>query len=222
MRTIRRWSVPQFALLVILTTGCAGDSSTAAQDRELATAVVLTAEDLPGYVEAEPGSPGGGLKADTCNGPNKTWDERPRKRGASGGDFRRDGDSVRVQSAALVTEEETEAQEAMAYLRRTLSSDCVRENDRALLAGDDMTIQSFSVEPLPDLRLGDETVGFRTTARVSSEGKPSTLYFDLLYIRSGRVIGGMMIFQFQTPFPADERARLATVMAGRMQGVAAK
>jgi len=118
-------------------------------------------------------------------------------------------------SAAVVTVEEAEAQEAMAYLRRTLSSDCVRENDKARL-GDDLTVQSFSIAPLPDLTVGDESVAVRTTARVTSEGRPSTLYFDLTYVRTGRVIGGMMIFQFQAPFPTGERVRLATAMANRM------
>lgn len=211
------------ALPVLLMGGvaCGGASGPpAGEDKAWATAIVLKASDLPGFevYEDEDDDGDGGVQA--CLKDNPTWSVRPNPRGA---DSSFANDDVVVASGALLTVKEPEARKAFADVKAAASSQCLRDEFRASVlenAPPCMTIGEVSTVSLPAPGLGDESTAARITMEIAARGQREKLHLDMTFIRHGRTVSGLMASRQGTPFADDERIRLSTVMANRMNGKA--
>lgn len=69
---------------------------------------------------------------------------------------------------------------------------------------------------LATITASEQSVGFRSVVRTRVAGTNLTINFDLTFIRVGRALAIVDVSSPGTPFPAAERTRPATVLAGRM------
>lgn len=192
-------------------------------DKQHAQRIVLTAADVPDYTTDPPEpddelSPEGEAAFNACadNNPLLLQDSADDQRGAESADFSK-GDTITVGSSATLAETEDQARAAMTVLNGAAFSTCF---SRALTEElrRDGTFTNVTVTPskLPALTVGDQSVGYRFLARFRAGGQSLALYADTTFIRTGRALAMLDISSVGSAFPAAERSRLATAMAGRM------
>lgn len=198
--------------------------SQAQLDKQKAQRVLLTAPDLPGYSQDPPdpssdNSPEFEAAANACVNNNPVIvalrsDNDPR--GAVSPDFSK-GETVTVSSGVTFAETEDQARTALVEASAASFPACF---SRALTAElrKDPTYSNVSVTTtkLPDITAGDQSVGYRVVAKFRTEGTNLTANFDFTFLRVGRAVASLDDFSLTTAFPAAERLRLATLIAGRM------
>ena len=191
-------------------------------DRQKAQRIVLTAADLPGYT-AEPPDPVEGSdrleeEAAPCFNNNRLIvrvGQPSDQRGASA-DFRK-GDGVSVGSAVTFAETEDEARAALTDIGAASFPACFSRVLTADLQGTPgVSNVSATTTRLPALAVGDQSVGYRSVVKARSNGTAVTINLDFTFIRTGRAVAVLDDNSLGTPFPASERGRLATALAGRM------
>ena len=239
MRMVRcRRAMALGVTAVLLLVACGGDedssspttvastSTTLSQvelDKQKAQRGVLTAADLPGFApdppDADDQSTDLDAAADACvnNDPVLVrLGEDDDARGARSEDFsRREAESVT--SSASFGETDDQARAALTAVGVASFPACFSDA-LATQLGNDPTFTNVSVSTarLPDITAGDQSVGWRSTARARASGRDVTFYLDFTFIRSGRGVAVLSGLGFGTPFPEADRTRLATLMAGRM------
>ena len=238
MRMVRcRQAVALGATAVMLLVACGDDESSAPPttasttttlspvevDKQKGQRVVLTAADVPGFTQDAPDpdddSPELEAAANACVNNNPLLvrlgeDDDPR--GANSPDFSK-GEELTVNSGVTFGENEDEARAAMTAAGAATFTTCF---SNALTAEfrKDPTFSNVSVTTarLPTLNAGDQSVGYRSTARARVSGQALTFYFDFTFFRVGRAVAVLSGLGFNTQFPEADRSRLVTTMAGRM------
>lgn len=197
--------------------------SQAQLDKAKAQRVVLTVADLPGYT-MDPPDPTDtsslGTDAAACVNNNALLirlGDDPDPRGMLGSDFSK-GDDLTVGSSVTFAETEDEARTAFTDLNAASFPSCFAKTFAAELKKQDPTFTNVTVNTtkLPAITAGDQSVGFRNVARVTSSGVNVTLNVDFTFIRVGRAVAELDTLTVASQFPAAERLRLATAIAGRM------
>lgn len=198
--------------------------SQAQLDKQKAQRIILTAPDLPGYSQDPPdpssdNSPEFEAAANACANNNPVivplrTENDPR--GATSPDFSK-GETVTVSSAVSFAETEDQARTALADLNAASFPACFSQATTAELRRDPaLTNVSVSTTKLPAITAGDQSIGYRVVARFRTEGTNVTANIDFTFIRVGRAVASLDAFSITTGFPAAERLRLATLLAGRM------
>ena len=239
MRTVPcRQIVALCAAAVMLLVACGDDEDSSAPttapttsttlsqvevDRQKGQRVVLTAADVPGFTEDAPDPDDDSEEleaaANACvnNDPLLSRlgeDDDPR--GASSPDFSQ-GERFTVNSGVTFAENDDQARAAMTAVSAPSFTGCFSNALAAELRKDPtFTNVSVTTARLPAINAGDQTVGYRSTARARVANQAVTFYFDFTFIRSGRVLSVISGLGFDTPFPEADRSRLATTIAGRM------
>lgn len=192
-------------------------------DKQKAQRVVLTAADLPGYTQ-DPPRPSGdraefAAAANACVNNNPVivalgQDTDPR--GATSPGFRK-GETVTVSSSVTFGETEDAARSVMADLNAASFPACFSRAFTAELRKDTTNSNvSVTTTKLAALNVGDQSVAYRTVARLRTQGTNAVLNVDFTFIRVDRALGSIQDLQATSAFPDAERLRLATALAGRM------
>jgi hypothetical protein len=198
--------------------------SQAQLDKQKAQRIILTATDLPGYSQDPPdpssdNSPEFEAAANACVNNNPVivalrTDNDPR--GAVSPDFSK-GETASVSSGVTFAETEDKARTALADAGAASFPACF---SRAFTAEvrKEPTYSNVSVTTtkLPDITAGDQSLGYRVVTKFRTEGTNVTANFDFTFVRVGRAVANLDDFSLTTAFPAAERLRLATLIAGRM------
>lgn len=193
-------------------------------DKQKAQRVVLTAADLPGFTQDPPDA--GDQSADLEAAANACVNndvllvrlgEDSDPRGAKSEDFSR-GETQSVTSSVTFGENEDQSRASLTAVGAAAFPGCF-SNALATELRKDATFSNVSVSTarLPNLTgAGDQSVGWRSTARARVSGQNVTFYFDFTFVRVGRAVSVLSGLGFGTPFPEADRSRLATLLAGRM------
>ncbi len=237
MRTVRcRRSLALLVSAIMLLVACGDDESSAPAttvppstttpqvelDRQKAQRLGLTAADLPGFTMApDTGGDSADLEAATNACVNNDpllvrlgEDDDPR--GASSADFKR-GETLTVHSGVTFGESEDQTRVAMAAIGASSFPGCFSDAlTTELRKNATLTDVTVTTTRLPALSVGDESVGYRSTARARVGGQSVTFYFDFTFMRSGRALSVISGLGVNAPFPEADRSRLATTIAGRM------
>lgn len=198
--------------------------SQAQLDKQKAQRIVFTAPDLPGYSQ-DPPDPGSANSPEFNAAANVCVNNNPvivalrsdnDARGAASPDFSK-GETVTVSSTVTFAETDDQARTALADAGATSFPACF---SRALTAElrKDPTYGNVSVTTtkLADITAGDQSLGYRVVAKFRTGGTNETVNFDFTFLRVGRAVASIDDLSVTTPFPAAERQRLATLIAGRM------
>lgn len=208
------------------TTIAATTSTTLSQaqvDKAKAQRVVLTVADLPGYT-MDPPDPTDtstlGSDAAACINKNAVLarlGDDPDPRGTLGADYSK-GEDITVGSAVTFAESEDQARTAFNDLNAASFPSCFSRSFAAELRKQDPTFTNVTVNTtkLPAITVGDQSVGFRNAARLTSSGVNVALTIDFTFIRVGRGVAELDTLTVARQFAPAERLRLATVLAGRM------
>ena len=193
-------------------------------DEQKAQRVVLTEADLPGYT-IDPPDPDDEITPEDLAALNACGNNDPLfvqldkdddPRGATSASFSK-GDTITAGSSVTFGENEDQAKATMTAVSAASYPTCL---SRALTAqlrrNPGFTNVTVSTTKLPALTAGDQSVGYRNTARFRAGGTAVTFYADTVFIRSGRAVASVDVSSVGTPFPEAERTRLATTVAGRM------
>lgn len=238
MRMVRcRQVVALCAAAVMLLVACGDDedssspttapatSTTVSQvelDRQKAQRVVLTAADVPGYTQDPERSQNSAeveAAVNACVNNNPLLvrlGEDSDSRGAKSPQFSR-GDALSVTASATFGETEDEARGAITAFEAPSFNGCFSNAVAAELRRDPAYSNvSVTTARLPALNAGDQSIGYRTTARLRTAGQAVTFYLDYTFVRSGRGVAVLSGNGVNTPVPEADRSRLATTMAGRL------
>lgn len=207
------------------TTAPATTRPTAEQDKQRAGRIVLTAADLPGYTEDTSSDDDDDDEVDRAfaacvqNDPVLTAQEPADPRTVEGKDFEKSAEQQLVSSKASIAETAEQAQAALAQLRNQTVLNCLErafrpELQKSLDAGD--TLNSLNVTTLPVASVGDESVGFRIAATVTTSGQRVPITFDFTIIRRERAVAFLLTTAVARSFSNSERDALASKMADRM------
>jgi len=198
--------------------------SQAQLDGQRAKRIVLTAADVPGFTEDPPDSGGDNTPeseaaVNACLDNNRAIiqlgaDDDPR--GAASPDFSK-GENLSVSSTVTFADSDEQAHSAIVGLSTAAFPTCF---SRAISAEvrKDTTLSNVTVTTtkLAALRVGDESVGLRNVVKFRTGGQSVTVNTDSTFVRVGRALAVLEDSSVTTPFPEPERARLATLIAGRM------
>lgn len=238
---VRKRTVGIGLVALLLMVGCSddGESSTATTattvaptsttlsqaqlDQAKATRIVLTVADLPGFTMDAPDPADTstlGTDAAECINNNPVLSQLgddPDPRGALGADYSK-GEEITVGSSVTFADTEDQARSAFTDLSAASFPACFARIFASELRTQDPTFTSVNVNTtrLPAITVGDQSAGFRSVARITSSGVAVTLNVDLTFIRVGRAVAELDTITLGTQFPAAERLRLATALAGRM------
>jgi len=205
-----------------------GDDRTAAErraDEAAAKRMLLTIDDLPAGFRAGPVDEGDdagvtGFDADVARclhvSPDRLDSDSPK---AASPTFSTADDSTEITAEVTFTPSTRSAAGTMDVYQSDAAPRCYEQAFRRELAkqparpGVELGDPSLDRLDVPDV--GDETVAFRVSVRLSGGGLHIPLYFDVLLVRVGR-IGITMTFATQRePFDPGEAAELARVVADR-------
>jgi len=188
-------------------------------DEQKAQGIVLTAADVPGFTMDAPDPDESGYLPEACLNGNALLlrigrDDDPR--GALSPDFSDSEDAV-VGSAVTFAETDDEARAAFIPLSAASFPTCFAPDfSKELQKQPGFSNVTSTVTRLPALTVGDQSVGYRTTVKTRYTGVAVTIYFDFVFIRSGRALAVLDVTSSATPFSNATRIRLATAVTGRM------
>lgn len=192
-------------------------------DKQKAQRAVLTAADVPGFTEDPPDTNDDDAEfeaaANACFDNNEVLvrlgeDHDPR--GVSSPDFSL-GDRLTVSSGVTFAETEDQARAAIASLTVPSFAACFGNALAAQLRKQPgVSDVTATTARLPDLTVGHQSIGYRTTMGLRAGGQAVTFYGDFTFIRTGRAVAVLSGLAESTAFPEAERTRLATTIAGRM------
>ncbi|MDQ4069100.1 MAG: hypothetical protein M3203_06475 [Actinomycetota bacterium] len=208
------------------TTAPAGPTTTISQvegDRQKAQRAVLTPADLPGFSQDAPGTHVDDTEleaaANACFGYNPLLvrlGEADDPRGAASPHFRR-GEVLTLGSGVTFAETEDEARAAITALSAEGFERCFSDALGARLRNNPMFADvDVTTARLPNVAVGDESTGYRSTVGVQVSGQAVTIYSDFTFVRVGRGVAVLSGFAIGAPFPEAERNRLVTAITGRM------
>jgi hypothetical protein len=197
--------------------------SQAQLDKQKAERIVLTVADLPGYTADPPDSSSDSAEfeaaANSCANNNPVivaLGTKTDPRGASSPDFSK-GDSVTASSSVTFAETEDKARTAMTDVGAAPFAACFSKAFTAELRKEPAYSNvSVTTTKLPAITAGDQSLGYRVVAKLRAGGTNVTLNVDFTFIRVGRAVSGVQASSTPAAFPAAERLRLATLVAGRM------
>jgi len=127
-----------------------------------------------------------------------------------------EGSSLSVRSATDVYKTAAQAHAVVAAYRSAAYQKCYREETvRSLQASakGGTTYGTVQMAKLPVQPAGDETVAYRITVPVTSGG--TTVYIDLVGVRSGRAIARLLFAADGGPFTGSKEQEVANVIAQR-------
>jgi hypothetical protein len=225
---------------VLMVTACGDDKQSASQstttvapttsttlsqtqlDKQKAQRVVLTVADLTGFTADAPDPSDNDPELDTAisacvnNNPLVTrLGDDVDDRGAFSPDF--SNDDTTVGSSVTFAETEDQARTAIADLSATSVAGCfTKAFTAAFKKTPGVSNVTATTAKLPAITVGDQSVGYRTTLKFRAQSQNVTVYSDLTFIRSGRGLAEVDTNSSPAVFPAAERTRLATTLAGRM------
>ena len=125
------------------------------------------------------------------------------------------GQTVLVSSLATVAATDAEARTALGQLGKARLAGCFTGLFRTVLGLDQVPGTSATTEAVAGPNIGDQSITWRTTIQVSSQGQKVAAYSDLTFVRTGRTVAALFTVEVGQPFPADERVRLVQTMAAR-------
>jgi hypothetical protein len=200
-------------------------TSQAEADKDKAQRIVLTAADVPGFTVdvANTSTKNADLEAaaNACVNNNPLLvrlGEATDPRGARSPDFTM-GETLTVGSSATFGETEDEARSAIAALSAPAFTGCFSDALAAELGKNPaLTNVTVTTSRLPTVAAGDQSIGYRSTARLRVSGTAVTFYFDFTFVRTGRGVTVLSDVTVGNAYPEADRTRLATVLAGRMAG----
>jgi hypothetical protein len=207
------------ALAGFLLGGCSGGSDAAKAAVKNAT---VESADLPADWTRSPapdpvGTEGDDSRYSACIG---RPDPKRVRTATSDSDEFRQGDATWVTSRTLTMPDESVAKADFDARRGDRAVPCLRnrfrnELDRRSVAGS--APQSVTVDRLPGLDFGDETVAFRATLTYpAGDTGPKTTYVDVVNVRKARVEIVVTLSSTQEPFPADLERDVVTRMVARI------
>jgi len=129
------------------------------------------------------------------------------------------GDAMRITSVAQTMPDEATAKADLAAQRGDRGAPCLRSGlknalDRRSVAGN--APESVTVDRLPGLDVGDESVAFRGTLTYpATDTGPKTAYVDVVYVRKGALEIAVTFSSTQQPFSTDLERDLLTKVVGR-------
>lgn len=127
-----------------------------------------------------------------------------------------EGSSLSVRSATDVYKTSGQAHAVMAAYRSPAYQKCYRAQVVKSLqssAKGGSTYGAVQMTKLPVQPAGNETVAYRVTVPVTSGG--TTLYFDLVGVRSGRAVARLVFGAEGGPFTGSEEQNVVNVIAAR-------
>jgi hypothetical protein len=200
-------------------------TSQAQADKDKAQRIVLAAADVPGFTVdvANASTKNADLEAaaNACVNNNPLLvrlGEATDPRGASSPDFTM-GETLTVGSAATFGETEDEARSAIAALSAPAFTGCFSDALAVeLRKNPSLTNVTVTTSRLPTVAAGDQSIGYRSTARLRVSGTAVTFYFDFTFVRTGRAVAVLSDVTVGNAYPEADRTRLAAAVAGRMAG----
>jgi hypothetical protein len=198
--------------------------SQAQLDKQKAQRIVFTAPDLPGYSQDPPDpssddSPEFEAAANACVNNNPVIVALQGDNSARGADsphFRK-SETVTVSSSVTFAETEDQARTALADVSSASFPACFSRALTAEVRKDPSnTNVSVTTTKLPDITAGDQSLGYRVVVKFRTEGTNLTANFGMTFVRVGRAVASIDDYMLTTAFPAAERLRLVTLIAGRM------
>ncbi len=216
----RRTAVATLAIVGLLLGACSGEDNSAAKAAAKRATVAPT--DLPpewtrGAAPDPVGSEGDDSRFAACVG--RPDPKTVRKADSRSEEFRL-GDTLQITSTVQAMPDEAAARADLAAQRGNRGVPCLRLRltnalDRNSAAG--KAPASVTVEALPGLDVGDETVAFRATLTYpAGGGDPKTTYIDVVQVRKGNVEVALTLTSAGQPFPADLERDLPTRLVGRI------
>ena len=214
------------ALVLATALAACGDDGipSPAEDKARAERVVLNERDVPGLTredtddeddESDPSE----AAFDRCLNNNPLLTQAGDDPRGAESEFGNDDESQNVASFVTFAENEKAATAALAVLRQPAFSGCFENALRTGLdeeVGSDANITRVTVAPLPSGDLGDESIAYRATVDLTAGSESATLVFDLVFIRGGRGVAGLFVFDLTDTFDPDERLRLSKVLSDRL------
>lgn len=213
-------------LLAVALAACGGDDGVPppAEDKARAQRVVLNERDLPGLTRED--TDGDDDETDPSEAAfNRCLNNNPLltqagedPRGAES-EFGNDDETQNVASFATFAEDEKAATAALAVLRQPAFRGCFENALRSVLEeeeGGDADITGVTVTELPAGDLGDERVGYRSTVDVAAGTELETLVSDFVFVREGRGLAALFVFDVTETFDPNERLRLSQLLADRL------
>jgi hypothetical protein len=193
-------------------------------DKQKAQRAVLTVADVPGFTQDPPDTSDDAdfeAAANACFENNEVLvrlgeDHDPR--GVSSPHFSM-GERLRVGSGVTFAETEDQARAAIASLTGPSFAGCFGNALAAQLRKQPgVSDVTATTTRLPDLTVGDQSIGYRTTMHFRTGGRAVTFDGDFTFIRAGRGIAVLSGLAESAASSEAERIRLATTIAGRMAG----
>jgi hypothetical protein len=88
---------------------------------------------------------------------------------------------------------------------------------RDAINSNDADVGEITVAPLNVSSVGDETVAYRVTVPLESDGTSlGEVYTDVILVRVGRALAGLFFQSQLHPFPAADTERYAALAADRL------
>jgi hypothetical protein len=85
---------------------------------------------------------------------------------------------------------------------------------------DNIDVGEVTIPPLKLSKAGDDTVAYRVTIPIASNGSSlGEVYADLVVVRVGRALAGMFFQRELTPFPIDDTQHYVALAAERLSRV---
>ena len=209
-----------------------GDDSTEAsdendqRDQELADSAVLTLDDMPSGWEVSPEDENADEQQDELNQAfadcldidvSEIDSDNPSAESAFG-----NTDDEEITSDVEVADSAGEVKEYLDRFRHPDGQQCYRDviSDafaKSMLAeGEDLELGDITFNEVSFEDLGDDSIAFRLTVPVSSQGFEVELFVDVVAVAEGRV-GVTTTFQsLFTPFDPEEALRLTEIVLDRI------
>ncbi|MGI9022814.1 MAG: hypothetical protein ACR2HV_06215 [Acidimicrobiales bacterium] len=222
---IRTWSPSRFlaaaaaSFIVVVALGACRDDN--APNKALVKAVNLTRADVPPEWAESPrrdpvGEDGDDSRYAACVGRPDPKNERTAD--ADSVEYHLE-DRLRAMSSAQTQPSVEEAVADLAAQRADRGLSCLRQRFKGQLnrnsTGGDAP-ESFTVQRIPDVGVGDESVAFRAElVYPSKNGNQPKAYIDVVTVRTGRAETVFTLFSAGQPFPADLARDLMTKVVAR-------
>jgi hypothetical protein len=191
-------------------------------DKQKAGHIVLTAADLPGFT-ANPTSkdedPEAAAVLYACANNDPLFvrlGSATDPRGDMSPDFSTPA-GITIGSGVTFGDTEDEARTTVADVSVATFPSCITKATTTAFRKDPrFETVNVTTSRLPTLKIGDQSIGYRSIVRLGAKGNTVTVYLDETFVRSGRAVAFLNDSTPGTALPEAERTRLLTVLAGRM------
>jgi hypothetical protein len=137
-------------------------------------------------------------------------------------DFASGSQTDQVNSVVAVAASADDARKRIADLGAPAVATCMHDVYEAALedalSSEDVTVGDLTVARLNVAPAGDEDIAFRITVPVEQNGAAAgTVFVDLVAVRVGRGVSGLMAQAQDSPMTSDDTDRLVGITADRMK-----